>query len=143
MTPRTFALDDGGRILVAANQNSFRLREGERVSTVPANFAVFRIRDDGKLEFVRKYDVETAGARTLFWMGLVPCRDEKYLTCDRGKGAWRPTTSSGIYRRSETSIPSVPRNGVGPSAPITSTCPPPWSTQHWHTQHPYLHQARR
>ena len=72
MTPRTFALDDGGRILVAANQNSFRLREGERVSTVPANLAVFRIRDDGKLEFVRKYDVETAGARTLFWMGLVP-----------------------------------------------------------------------
>ena len=72
MTPRTFALDDGGRILVAANQNSFRLREGERVSTVPANLAVFRIRDDGELEFVRKYDVETAGARTLFWMGLVP-----------------------------------------------------------------------
>lgn len=28
MTPRTFALDDGGRIVVAANQNSFRLREG-------------------------------------------------------------------------------------------------------------------
>jgi 6-phosphogluconolactonase (cycloisomerase 2 family) len=72
MTPRIFALDDGGRILVAADQSSFRPREGERVSTVPANLAMFRIRDGGKLEFVRKYDVETAGARTLFRMGLVP-----------------------------------------------------------------------
>jgi 6-phosphogluconolactonase len=42
------------------------------VSTVPANLAMFRIRGDGKLEFIRKYDVETAGARTLFWRGLVP-----------------------------------------------------------------------
>ncbi len=71
MTPRTFALDAEGRILVAANQNSFRLLEGDRVFTLPASLAVFRIRDDGKLEFVRKYNVETSGARTLFWMGLV------------------------------------------------------------------------
>jgi 6-phosphogluconolactonase len=62
-TPRTFALDAGGRILVAANQNG--------TASVPASLAVYRIREDGKLDFVRKYDVETSGARTLFWMGLV------------------------------------------------------------------------
>ncbi len=59
MTPRTFALDASGRILVAANQNA------------PASLAVYRVRDDGMLDFARKYDVETADSRTLFWMGLV------------------------------------------------------------------------
>ncbi len=59
MQPRTFALDPSGRILVAANQ------------VAPASLAVYRIRADGKLDFVRKYDVEADAGRSLFWMGLV------------------------------------------------------------------------
>jgi 6-phosphogluconolactonase len=31
---------------------------------------VFRIDDSGKLDFVRKYDVDV-GNRTMFWMGMV------------------------------------------------------------------------
>jgi 6-phosphogluconolactonase (cycloisomerase 2 family) len=58
--PRTFALDPSAKILVAGNQNA------------PASLAVFRVRDDGKLDFVRKYDVETHGDKNLFWMGVVP-----------------------------------------------------------------------
>jgi 6-phosphogluconolactonase len=61
--PRTFALDPSGRVLVAANQNG--------TPTVPASLAVFRVRADGKLDFVRKYDVETDRGRNLFWMGVV------------------------------------------------------------------------
>ena len=60
MTPRTFALDSSGRILIAANQSPF--------SGGTPNLAVFRVRNDGKLDFVRKYDVAT---NSLFWMGLV------------------------------------------------------------------------
>jgi len=71
MEPRTFALDASGRILVAANQNTGLVREGKRLSTVPASLAVFRVRTDGKLDFVRKYDVETDRGRNLFWMGIV------------------------------------------------------------------------
>jgi 6-phosphogluconolactonase len=71
MEPRTFALDASGRVLVAANQNATLVREGQRLSTVPASLVVFRVRTDGKLDFVRKYDVETDRGRTLFWMGLV------------------------------------------------------------------------
>lgn len=71
MHPRTFALDSGGQILVAANQVSLSVRDGKRVSTVPASLAVFRIRGDGKLEFVRTYDVEVETGRSLFLMGLV------------------------------------------------------------------------
>ena len=47
------------------------IREGATVRTVPASLALFRIADDGKLDFVRKYDVEV-GNRTMFWMGMVP-----------------------------------------------------------------------
>jgi 6-phosphogluconolactonase (cycloisomerase 2 family) len=71
MTPRTFALDAGGRILVAADQNAMTVRDGDHINTLPASLAVYRVRDDGRLDFARKYDIETAGARSLFWMGLV------------------------------------------------------------------------
>ena len=43
------------------------LRDG---SFVPACLSVFRIGDDGKLDYVRKYDVEV-GDRQMFWMGMV------------------------------------------------------------------------
>jgi 6-phosphogluconolactonase len=71
LEPRTFALDASGRILVAANQNTGLVRDGERLNTVPASLAVFRVGADGKLDFVRRYDVETDRGRNLFWMGLV------------------------------------------------------------------------
>ena len=70
-TPRTFALDASGRILVAANQNPMLVREGQSVRTVPASLAVFKVGENGRLDFARKYDVETQGAKNLFWMGVV------------------------------------------------------------------------
>ena len=38
---------------------------------VPACLSLFRISTDGKLDFVRKYDVDV-GNNTMFWMGMVP-----------------------------------------------------------------------
>lgn len=67
---RTFALDPGGRMLVAASLVPLQVREATRVVAVPAGLSVFRVRGDGMLDFVRKYDVETGG-RTQFWMGIV------------------------------------------------------------------------
>jgi 6-phosphogluconolactonase len=67
---RTFGLDPSGRILVAGNMMQLSVRERKGVSTVPASLAVFRVRDDGKLDFARKYDVDV-GSRNLFWMGIV------------------------------------------------------------------------
>jgi 6-phosphogluconolactonase len=72
MSARTFSLDPSGRILVAANQVPFMVRDGSNVKTVPASLAVFRVRADGKLDFVRKYDVQTGGGKNLFWMGILP-----------------------------------------------------------------------
>ena len=72
MSARTFALDPSGRILVAANQFPMMVRAGFNLRTVPASLAVFRVRGDGKLDFVRKYDVQAGGGKALFWTGIVP-----------------------------------------------------------------------
>jgi 6-phosphogluconolactonase len=68
---RTFHIDPSGRMLVAAHIMALPVREGAAIRTVPASLAVFRIDDGGKLDFVRKYDVDV-GSRTMFWMGMVP-----------------------------------------------------------------------
>jgi 6-phosphogluconolactonase len=67
---RTFALDPSGRILVAANMMQLSVHEAKGVNTVPASLAVFRVRDDGKLGFVRKYNVGV-GSGSMFWMGII------------------------------------------------------------------------
>jgi 6-phosphogluconolactonase (cycloisomerase 2 family) len=66
--PRTFALDPSSRVLVAANSASMPTREG---TVIPAGLSTFRIGADGKLEFVRKYDVDLNNSQQ-FWMGIVP-----------------------------------------------------------------------
>jgi 6-phosphogluconolactonase (cycloisomerase 2 family) len=72
-TPRTFALDPSGRLLVVGNQNSVSIRDGASTTRVPANLAVFRIGSDGKLAFVQRYDV-AVGQKPLWWMGIVAPR---------------------------------------------------------------------
>jgi 6-phosphogluconolactonase (cycloisomerase 2 family) len=69
--PRTFAIDPSGRLLVVANMQQALVRDKQDVRPLPANLSVFRIGRDGKLEFVRKYDQDTTGGRTVFWTGIV------------------------------------------------------------------------
>ena len=57
-TPRTFSLDPSARLLVVGNQTT-------------ANLSVFRIRADGKLDYVNRYEV-AVGKKPLWWTGLVP-----------------------------------------------------------------------
>jgi 6-phosphogluconolactonase len=67
---RTFHIDPSGRLLVAAHIIGLPVREGGVIRTMPACLSLFRIADDGKLDFVRKYDVDV-GDRQMFWMGMV------------------------------------------------------------------------
>jgi 6-phosphogluconolactonase len=69
--PRTFHIDPSGRLLVAQHNLPVDVRDGEAIKTVPAGLSVFRIGDDGKLTFVRGYDIDV-GDSTMFWMGMVP-----------------------------------------------------------------------
>jgi len=68
-TPRTFSIDPSGRMLVVGNQTTQSIAG----NTVPANLAVFRIRADGMLDFVQRYDL-AVGRKPLWWTGLVPLR---------------------------------------------------------------------
>jgi hypothetical protein len=67
---RTFHIDPSGRMLVAANIMPLLVRDDATVRTVPASLSVFRIGSDGKLDYVRKYDVDVGNA-SMFWMGMV------------------------------------------------------------------------
>jgi 6-phosphogluconolactonase len=64
---RTFHIDPSGKLLVAAHIQGTRLRDGGRV---PCCLSLFRIGDDGKLDYARKYDVDV-GDKTMWWMGMV------------------------------------------------------------------------
>jgi DNA-binding beta-propeller fold protein YncE len=67
---RTFSIDPSGKIMVAASIAGIGLREGDDVRNVPAALTVFRILDDGKLQFVRKLDVDVGG-KFQWWTGFV------------------------------------------------------------------------
>lgn len=67
--PRTFSLDTGGKLLVAASLAPTAVREGGKVVAVPAGLSVFRVGTDGKLDFVRKYDLDV-GTYTQWWSGM-------------------------------------------------------------------------
>jgi 6-phosphogluconolactonase len=67
MHARTFTLDSVSELLVAANLNTVTKPDGTRV---PASLAVFRMADNGKLSFLRKYDME----RGVMWAGFLRLR---------------------------------------------------------------------
>ena len=67
---RTFHIDPSGRLLVAAHIMGLPVREDGGTRFVPACLSLFRIATSGRLEFVRKYDVDV-GDRTMWWMGMV------------------------------------------------------------------------
>lgn len=68
--PRTFAIDPSGRILIAANKSPITVREGGTLRIVPASLDLFRIGADGRLTYIRKYDINV-GNGSLFWMGMM------------------------------------------------------------------------
>ena len=68
---RTFACDPSGRLLVTASIRAHAVRDGSGARPVPAALSVFRIREDGRLEFARKYDVQTTGGQLQYWVGMV------------------------------------------------------------------------
>ena len=68
---RTFGIDPSGQILVTTSVWPMPVREGTNITTVPAAICMFRIGGDGKLEFVRKYDIDATAQKQQFWAGMV------------------------------------------------------------------------
>ena len=67
---RTFSFDPSGKMMVAASIHRMHVRVDKTVITIPAAMSVFRVGDDGQLQFVRRYDVES-GEKTQYWVGMV------------------------------------------------------------------------
>jgi 6-phosphogluconolactonase (cycloisomerase 2 family) len=67
---RNFGIDPSGRLLVASSIRPMPVRDGNNIKTLTAGLTVYRVGEDGKLAFVRKYDVDTAKGQQ-FWSGLV------------------------------------------------------------------------
>jgi hypothetical protein len=57
-------------MMVAASMQPLLVREGTTIKTLSAGLTVFRMDDDGKLTFARKYDVDV-DSKTQFWSGMV------------------------------------------------------------------------
>ncbi len=70
---RTFTIDPSGRNLVVANQEQRLGQDGKLIS---AGLAVFRIGTDGKLDFVRKYDIDSQG-KDILWIGSIVLPSDK------------------------------------------------------------------
>lgn len=67
---RTFGIDPSGRLLVAASIRDMWTHYGGETRLAPAGLSVFRIGADGRLELVRKYDVELNG-KLQWWTGMM------------------------------------------------------------------------
>jgi len=65
---RTFGIDRSGRILVTASVWPMPMRDG---TTLPAAIGMFRIGGDGKLAFVRNYEVDASAKKQQFWAGMI------------------------------------------------------------------------
>lgn len=70
MHVRTFGVHPSGKLLVAANMRTRNVLVDGKTRPVAGGLSVFRIADDGRLQFVRKHEIDVAHAN-LFWMGMV------------------------------------------------------------------------
>jgi 6-phosphogluconolactonase len=71
-SPHTFSVDAGGQLLAVGNMNPRHVREEGTLRFVPSNVALFKIREDGKLDYTGKHEIKTVpGGGLMRWMGLV------------------------------------------------------------------------
>lgn len=66
---RTMKVDPTGKLLIVANQLTQWVREHNTLRKVPSNLAVFQIDDSGKLQFVRRYEMDDE-SKSLLWMDI-------------------------------------------------------------------------
>lgn len=66
---RTMKVDPTGKLLIVANQKTVWVNKEAGLKKVRANLAVFRIGADGRLSFVRSYEMDDE-KKSLLWMDI-------------------------------------------------------------------------
>jgi 6-phosphogluconolactonase len=67
---RTFAMDPSGQVLITASTTPMQVLQEDVLSLIGAGLSVYRVGEDGKLTYVRKYDTDTRPG-TQFWSGTL------------------------------------------------------------------------
>ena len=70
MHVRTFSIDPTGKTLIAGCMIARDALVDGTIEHVPGGLSVFRIQEDGTLQFMQKHDVDV-GSDKLFWAGIV------------------------------------------------------------------------
>jgi hypothetical protein len=65
---RAFTIDPSGRLLIAALMTAMSVHEGSANRIVPAGLSLFRIQADGRLNFVRKYNIKLGLGVQQMWV---------------------------------------------------------------------------
>jgi len=68
---RCFTIDPSGTLLIAATLTAMSVGSGSDRQIVPAGLCIFRIADDGRLTFVRRYDVDLDPGVQQMWVRAV------------------------------------------------------------------------
>ena len=68
---RNFSFDPSGQLMVASSTSGIDVLENGSIRHKSAGLSVFRVAEDGKLSFVRQYDIDTPGIKSQFWSGIM------------------------------------------------------------------------
>ena len=68
--PRTFAIDPGARLLIAANVRAYRIMDRGKPHMRPPSLTTYRIGADGALNAIATRDIEAAAGVQQFWCGF-------------------------------------------------------------------------
>jgi 6-phosphogluconolactonase (cycloisomerase 2 family) len=65
---RAFTIEPSGKLLIAASLTAMSMHDGVTSRTVPAGLSLFRIAEDGHLDFARRYEIELASGEQQMWV---------------------------------------------------------------------------
>ena len=68
---RCFTIDPSGTLLIAATLTAMSVEVGDESEVVPAGLCIYTIAEDGRLTFVRRYDVDLAPGVQQMWVRAV------------------------------------------------------------------------
>ncbi|SEJ74091.1 6-phosphogluconolactonase, cycloisomerase 2 family [Sphingobium sp. AP50] len=73
---RCFTIDPSGTLLIAATLTAMSVGEGDAQEVTPAGLCLFRIEEDGRLTFLRRYNVDLPPGVQQMWVRAVELADE-------------------------------------------------------------------
>lgn len=81
VNPRTFALAPNASFMTVQHVKPMNVLDGNNVKVESAGVTTFHIGSNGKLTYLRSYDIETKGTDQVFWGNMVGYNSGHWLNC--------------------------------------------------------------